>query len=167
MSRLYSYVGPSEILEASRSAQPGTLIEGLHQLLQWLNDHADDADATGLITATFVIDPYGKLRLASRRSEHVACASGGPVQSAGEITFSPDGEVVEVNNHSTGFCPEPDSWTACCEVFDSLGVKHPGEFSRKVIFRLCPTCNERNVVKDDWYVCDLCGEELPEQWNFQ
>jgi len=36
---------------------------------------------------TFVVDVDGVLRLAARRSEHVACAASGDVLSAGEITF--------------------------------------------------------------------------------
>lgn len=54
-------------------------------------------------TVTFVIDLDGKLRLADRNSEHVACAGGGPVLAAGEMTFLADGpdlEVVDVNNNS-------------------------------------------------------------------
>ena len=35
---------------------------------------------------TFVIGVDGVLRVADRRSEHVACAGGGDVLSAGELT---------------------------------------------------------------------------------
>jgi hypothetical protein len=61
---------------------------------------------------TFVIDLGGALRLAPRRGEHVACADGAPVLSAGEITFLRDQDrwtVSEVSNPSTGCCPDPAS----------------------------------------------------------
>ena len=57
----------------------------------------------------FVIDLTGTLRLAPRRSEHVACAGGGPVLSAGEIVFRRERggwTVGEVSNQSTGYCPD-------------------------------------------------------------
>jgi hypothetical protein len=47
-----------------------------------------------------------------------------------------------------------------------LGVPHPGRFTTAVVFRRCETCGERNVVKDGWFVCGVCGSELPPQWNF-
>jgi hypothetical protein len=25
---------------------------------------------------------------------------------------------------------------------------------------------QRNVVKDNWFVCGVCGAELPVKWNF-
>ena len=40
------------------------------------------------------------------------------------------------------------------------------DFTTRVVFRLCPACNERNIVKDGWFVCDLCGADLPGNWNF-
>ena len=165
--RLYAYVGPPEILDASRSANSGVVIEKHEELLEWLSSNSADASVEGSLTATIVIDKNGDLRLAPRRSEHVACAAGGPVLSAGEMTFSTTGEAIDVNNHSTGFCPEPESWPACEEALDRLGIDHPNGFTKQVVFRLCPKCNERNVVKDDWFSCDLCGSDLPKDWNFQ
>ena len=35
-----------------------------------------------------------------------------------------------------------------------------------IAFRRCPDCRERNLVKDSWLVCQLCGSDLPEEWNF-
>ena len=54
-------------------------------------------------------------RLADRHSEHVACAGGGPVLSAGEMFFLLEDSraaVVEVSNQSTGYWPETSSLTA-------------------------------------------------------
>jgi hypothetical protein len=165
--RLYAYVGPPEILDASRSANSGAVIKRHEELLEWLRSNSADTDLDGSLTVTFVVDKNGDLRLAPRRSEHVACAAGGPVLSAGEMMFASTGEVIDVNNHSTGFCPEPESWPVCEKALSRLGVDHPGGFTKSVVFRLCPKCKERNVVKDEWFSCDLCGSDLPNEWNFQ
>ena len=95
---------------STRSAEPGTVIKTKNDILDWIELNAAESNSDGTITATFVIDEDGNLRLSPRRSEHVACASGGPVLSAGELSLLPEGEVEEINNHSTGFCPEPESW---------------------------------------------------------
>ena len=81
------------------------------------------------------------------RSEHVACAAGGPVLSAGEITFDDECNVPEISNQSTGFCPEPESWSTVERALDRVGIEHPGGFTIAVVFRLCPKCHERNIVK--------------------
>ena len=134
----------------------------------WLNGHRPSKDG-GSLAASFVIDAEGRLRLADRRSEHIACASGGPVLSAGEIFFSAPREalvVEDVSNLSTGYCPEPESWTEVAAALDWLGVVHPGRFTMVIIFRRCSKCGERNVVKDCWFECQVCGGELPKAWNF-
>jgi putative hydrolase of HD superfamily len=33
------------------------------------------------------------------------------------------------------------------------------------VFRRCPDCRERNLVKDDDFRCALCGVDLPSRWN--
>src|SRR5688572_25409793 len=110
--RHYTYIGPPEIRESSKASKPGTPIHTLHDLSEWLSSNSSDIARDGTLTATFVVDGEGTLRLAPRRSEHIACAAGGAVLSAGEITFSQNDEVVEITNQSTGFCPEPESWPA-------------------------------------------------------
>jgi hypothetical protein len=167
--RLYSYVGPEPIRLKTQGLPGGRRIGSLANLKVWLAE-AQGAEAhDGLIAATFVIDPECRLRLASRRSEHVACAGSGPVLSAGEMFFSvgADGVAVEdVSNLSTGYCPEPESWAAVSEALDRIGVVHPGRFTTEVSFRRCTACGERNVVKDGWFECQVCGAELPLDWNF-
>jgi hypothetical protein len=111
------------------------------------------------------------LWIADRHSEHIACARGGPVLSAGELTFQIDRrtkqvEVVAVTNQSTGFCPEPESLPAVAAALDGLGIEHPGEFTTAMIFRRCANCGTTNVVKDGWFECAICGRELPGEWNF-
>jgi hypothetical protein len=118
---------------------------------------------------TFVVDLEGTLRLAPRRSEHVACAGGRPVLSAGEITFEPgpDGpEVTSATNQSTGYCPEPGSWTAVAAALDRIGVPRPGRFTDEFHFRRYSRCEERNIVKDGDFACAICEADLPAAWNF-
>jgi hypothetical protein len=74
--------------------------------------------------------------------------------------------VAEVTNQSTGYCPDPDSWPAVARALDRVGVRHPGSLTDKVIFRRCPTCGGRNIVRDDDFTCALCNSALPAQWNF-
>jgi hypothetical protein len=107
----------------------------------WLARSSEEEQAEPF---TFVIDLSGTLRIAPRRSEHVACAGGEPVLSAGEITFLHDAHgwvVSEISNHSTGYCPDPASWPAVGDALDRAGLRHPGRFA-------------------------LCGTDLPLTWNF-
>jgi hypothetical protein len=167
MTRLYEYVGPAEILERTRHQEPGSLIRTLPELRAWLRAHG--ALGGRELTATFVLDREGALRLADRRSEHVACAGAEPVRSAGELTFTlleEQGRVVAASNQSTGFCPEPESWSAVEAALDQLGVTHPGGFTAAFQFRRCPACGQTNLVKEGVFVCDACDAELPRAWNY-
>jgi hypothetical protein len=169
MRKLYYYVGPETIRRRAAISPPGTRITLAWDLVDWLKQSGLGVHASDLVPLTFVIDEQGALRVADRASEHVACAGGGPVLSAGEmfIVLREAGpEVVEVSNQSTGFCPEPESWLAVQEALDRLGIPHPVRFTLEVVFRRCPRCGERSVVKEGWYVCGLCGAELPSEWNF-
>ncbi len=165
MHPLYQYVGPEAIRMTCHGLPSGMIIRNTDDLRTWLASHAMDAQPDGSLTATFVIDHAGLLRLAPRQSEHVACAGGGPVLSAGEITFVGQ-DVIAATNQSTGFCPEPESWLAVAAALDAVGIAHPDKFTQCIIFRRCPGCGERSIVKDDWYVCELCGSDLPPKWNF-
>jgi hypothetical protein len=55
-----------------------------------------------------------------------------------------------------GYCPE----SSCCDaVEDALwlaGIEHPGGFTSAFELRRCPGCGERNLVKDEYYVCAAC-----------
>jgi len=158
MTRLYRYVGPPDILAKATRSSPGTRIESV-------SDLAARSQGQGLVGFTFVVDEHGSLLIADRRSEHVACAGGRPVLSAGEM-FVRGGEVVEIANRSTGYCPEPGSWPAVAAALDRAGIAHPARFTHEVIFRRCLSCQERCIVKDGWFVCAVCGTELPADWNF-
>src|SRR5918911_838983 len=68
------------------------------------------------------------LRLAARRTEHVACAQGAPVLAAGEIRFTRADvlpQVLEITNQSTGYCPEPESWPAVAAALSAIGLAAP------------------------------------------
>lgn len=167
MARRYQYVGPSEIRLAAERTSPGTVITTVELLNRWIA-LADDRKSGESVTATFVIDIDGQLRLADWHSEHVAASGGKAVLSAGEITFVRRGnriQIEELTNQSTGFCPEPESWTAVETALNQIGVEHPAGFTRECIFRRCPTCGQINIVKDDWFVCAVCQRELPSDWN--
>ena len=156
-ARIYQYVGPAEVLASVRPEIVG------HTVLA-----REDITAAGE-PFTFVIDLDGTLRLAPRRSEHVACAGGEPVLSAGEISFGrgPGGwEVTSVTNQSTRYCPEVASWPAVARALDRIGVPHPGRFTDEFTFRRCPQCGERNLVRDGDFTCAICDAELPASWNF-
>jgi hypothetical protein len=96
---------------AAAGAPAGTAIRARHDLERWLADNASEREG-GLVPATFIVSLAGDLHIASRRSEHVACAAGQPVLSAGELFFEhrPAARVAAASNLSTGYCPEPASW---------------------------------------------------------
>ena len=172
-NRIYHYVGSKEIREAARSAPEGKIIRSTEELLCWLKEVDTEVLPDGTFIATFVIDTQGEFRVAPRRSEHVACASGGPVLSAGEVTLAVENSksesqvsVVEISNQSTGFCPEPESWPSVAIALDTIPLERPGSFTREIVFRLCQGCNQRNIVKDCHFVCELCDAELSQTWNF-
>ena len=96
---------------------------------------------------TFVVGVDGILRVADRRSEHVACAGGGEVLSAGALTAERDA-ITEISSRPTGYRPELESWPALAAVRDAAGIVRPGHFTFKAIFRRCPQCGERNLVKN-------------------
>lgn len=117
---------------------------------------------------TFVVDAAGVLRLAPRRSEHVVCANGEAVLSAGEMRFRRKAGlwvVSEVSNQSTGYCPDVSSWPTVAVALDAVGIAHPSGFTHEVVFRCCPSCRQLNIVREDDFVCVFCDAELPREWN--
>lgn len=166
-ARSYRYVGPEHVRAGAAGAAGGAAIDDEGELARWLAGHAGEVEQ-GAVPATFVVSLDGVLRLASRRSEHVACAGGQPVLAAGEMFFEhrPPVRVVAASNLSTGYCPEPASWDAVAAALDRAGVGHPGRFTSEFAFRRCDECGERNLIKDDHFVCAICGADLPADWNF-
>jgi hypothetical protein len=168
MPKLYQYVGPTRILEEARHQPPGFEVRTEAELRAWLVSHG--VGRRQVMTVTFVVDEAGNLRVAHRRSEHVACSGGGSVRSAGELTLAMVGKQVRVadaSNQSTGFCPEPTSWPEVQRALDASGIQHPGEFTSVFYFRRCPACGQTNIIKDEIFHCDACDAELPQAWNFE
>jgi hypothetical protein len=164
--KLYTYVGPAAISARANANSGGSVIETRAELEVWLGKYRLP-HSPAVIIATFVIDTNGKLRLAVRRSEHVLCAGGMPVYAAGEMSLDTVNlSVVEVTNQSTGYCPEPESWTTVATALDGLGIEHPGQYTTSLIFRRCPKCEATNIVKDRWFKCAVCGAALPDAWNY-
>ena len=165
---MYRYVGPTSVRSQAENA--GTLITSVSDLDAWLTPmrkHGAPSDAVSIV-CTFVIDEVGALRVADRASEHVACANGGPVMSAGEMTFAHSvvgSRVEEVSNQSTGYCPEPKSWSSVVAALDAIPLPHPDGFTLVYQFRRCPICGQINLIKDDDYTCAVCEAKLPRQWN--
>jgi len=160
--RPFKYIGPSKIMADSIGSPKGTPIASRDAAVAWVHEHADEEAGW----ATYVVSVAGMLLVAPRRSEHVACAGGESVLAAGEIRFDAASTVVDVSNNSTGYCPREDCWDAVCSALDRAGLRHPGGLTLVTVFRRCPMCGERNLVKDDWFFCAMCDAALPKRWNF-
>lgn len=161
--RKYQYVGDGA--EAAATTPPGRQIMRRRDLDEFLSERIDEVEEP----FTYVVVD-GVLRVAARRSEHVACAGHGPVEAAGEISFERDDDgrwrVSEVSNQSAGYCPESSCFDAVDHALSLPGIEHPGGFTSAFEFRRCPGCGERNLVKDDYYACGACDTPLPDSWNF-
>ena len=164
-TRRYRYVGPPDLRSAVRPGSTGHAVRCATDLATWLSGR-ETAELSEPFT--YVVAADGLLRLAPRRSEHVACAGGGDVLAAGEMGFrhvSACWAVHEVTNLSTGYCPDLDSWHAVARALDRAGVAHPGRFTHEVVFRRCERCGECSVVREGDFVCVFCGADLPVAWN--
>ena len=161
----FRYVGPASIRAACESDPAGRVIRDLESLRAWLDAlHRDDPDADGW--ATYTVGTDGALRLAHRRTEHVACAGAGEVFAAGEIQWDASGEIVWLSNNSTGFCPDVTCFDAVSAALSAAGVSPPPAFDHAVTFRRCPACGERSIIKDDDFRCGVCEAPVPRVWNF-
>ncbi|BAY26380.1 hypothetical protein NIES2100_61950 [Calothrix sp. NIES-2100] len=168
MSRLYRYVGAEDIRLSVAASPVGIPIFSVNDLHNWINQTMQKPNNWGLIPATFVIDNEGYLRVADRHSEHIACAGGESVLSAGEIFFTCNQhgfEVAEITNQSTGYCPESESWFQVEKALEKIPILHPGNFTTEFIFRRCPVCRQLNIVKDELFLCAVCNANLPKIWN--
>jgi hypothetical protein len=169
--RLYHYAGPDGVAQSVMDCTAGVSIQTIDDVARWISDTQQKPDADGTVMATFVVDEMGTLRIADRRSEHVACAGGGPVLAAGEITFGRIGkswEVLALTNQSAGYCPEPQSWQAASIALKAAKLNYggPDRFEPAFEFRRCPCCAAINLVHDGLFECSLCGAGLTAHWNF-
>ncbi|PIB03601.1 hypothetical protein B1C81_36440 [Streptomyces sp. HG99] len=165
LGRRYRYVGPPDLRALVRPEAEGRSIHSAADFVDWASALAAVELAEPF---TFVVDSAGVLRLAPRRSEHVVCAGGGPVLGAGEMSFRKESGqwvVGEVSNQSTGYCPDISSWSAVAGALDAAGIEHPPGFTCEVVFRRCPACGQLNIVREEDFICALCDEALPREWN--
>lgn len=168
--RLYRYVGPKSIADRVSVSLGGSPVRSSADVLGWVRRSGQKPDAGGCVIAAFVVDDSGVLLVADRRSEHVACAGGRRVQSAGEITFEIDGQsvgVAGVSNQSTGYCPEPESWPAVAAALSAAGLPPPTGFDPACVFRRCVGCGSLTLIKEGVFECGVCGAELPAAYNCQ
>ena len=165
---MYRHLHPEKI-QAHPENSTRAQITAAQDVIQWMQQMRQRPDNDHTVTATFIVDLEGVFWIADRRSEHLACAQGHDVLSAGEITFHVDAKavrVISVSNQSLGYCPEPESWPSVAKALEAAGIEAPARFTTEFTFRLCEACNTTNVVRDDWFVCAMCGAELSRNWNF-
>ncbi|MFE2411480.1 hypothetical protein ACFXDE_24340 [Kitasatospora sp. NPDC059408] len=165
--RAYRYVGPPELWGGGGPG--GQLVRTEPEFADWVGERTAAELAEPF---TFVVDLAGFLRLAPRRSEHVVCAGGELVLSAGEVRFERGDDAdfhgwtaEEVSNQSTGYCPDVVSWSAVAAALERIGVRRPGGFTHGIVFRRCPGCRGVNVVREGSFVCVFCDGDLPVRWN--
>jgi hypothetical protein len=166
----YRYVGPEDIQAMAPELPLRVCIERAEDVRRWIKEAEPILAADRSVTATFVITTDSKLWIADRHSDHVHCARGEAVLSAGEITFTIEKDCVEiaaVTNQSTGYCPEPDSYTAVAAALGKAGLAYPDGFTSSFLFRRCPSCRAINLVKDDWFYCGVCRGPLPTERNIE
>jgi len=167
--RQYCYVGSHNLLQILQQPSQRAHVHNADDVLQWIKETHQALNVDKTIIATFIIDLGQQLWIADQRSEHVRCAVGQPVLSAGEMTFavySNHVEVVEVTNQSTGYCPEPESWEDVAATLTRTGLSFPSDFTTAYLFRRCEKCGATNIVKDMWFECGVCQAPLSQQWNF-
>lgn len=164
-SHNYYYIGPHDLLSSLSERHH---IQGAQDVSGWISQ-TKQQPKNGMVVATFIVNTAGQLWVADRHSEHVACALGQPVLSAGEMTFALNGKqmsVVEVSNQSLGYCPEPSSWPAVAAALDKSALSHPSNFTSAYVIRRCEKCQSKNIIKDGVYECGVCQSLLPLEWNF-
>lgn len=161
MHRVFRYVGPPEIAAHARTEPAGAAIDSPHDLERV----ARTLDRRDVVTTTYVVDLDGVLRIADRASEHVACAGGRPVLAAGELEVN-GGRAVSATNLSTGYCPQPECWSALAAALDRAGITRPVAFTHAFEMRRCEACGARQVIKDSELECAECGAAVSARWNF-
>jgi hypothetical protein len=166
---LYSFVGPPQIRMSADFETPRHEVKNAAALLQWARQM--DGAIKGLrdFVFTYVVLPEQRLFVADRRSEHVACARGDAVLTAGELFVSLVNGRLQVDgasNLSTGYCPEPGSWRALQLALEGTDLGSLEGFEPSFEFRRCEWCEQNCLIKDEVFECPGCNVELPQHWNF-
>lgn len=164
----YSYVGAEKIKEETDLTIGGYKIVEVEDIKEWIQGRPSEL-ANGTITATFVISEEEELIINGRHTEHIMCAKGHNVLSAGEVIFQLEANEIsisEISNQSTGYCPKPASWPIVEMVLAKIGIEYPEGFTNAYDFRYCEACKNINLIKDDVYQCLVCNSDLDLEWNF-
>ncbi|KOY84661.1 hypothetical protein AD998_19655 [bacterium 336/3] len=163
---MYKYIGAKEILKQVSEEKAGKVILSQKDIIDWISDTNHKFNSEHEIIATFVIDLNENLRINDRRSEHVVCANGEEVLSAGEITFKKDKlegiSISQITNQSTGYCPSAKSWEFVKQALLKINIDFPDFFTTEFIFSVCKNCGIINIVKDEFYYCLSCESDLEE-----
>jgi hypothetical protein len=167
MKELYSYVGPKELLELVSDDVDRICISSLSEVHKWLKRTNQILDRNNSVTSTYIIDIKGVIWIGDRHMEHVVCAKGQPVLSAGEITLTINETINAsfITNQSTGFCPKPQSWKYTKLALEQANIRYPEELSVALEFRICTHCNTINIIKENHFYCAVCDNQLPNDWN--
>ena len=168
----YEYIGPKRILKRVVQEYMGLEISQKEDIEKWIKETNQKISKDQLIVATFVINKSGKLLISDRHSEHVQCANGENVLSAGEIGFEIENNKLQrvsfISNQSTGYCPSPKSWDKVEECLRKINdLEFPDYFNPKFIFSYCPNCKTLKIIKEDFYLCYRCDGELYDEATFQ
>lgn len=167
--KIYHYVGNSKIKDnLSKLSHRLNVISSL-SVSRWLTQTPHPKNPDNSITLTFIVDTDWNLWVNYRHSEHILCADGGDVLSAGEMTVDLNNDhvdIVAITNQSTGYCPEPESYPAVKLALSKTDIPHPPHFTTAYDFRLCDVCGTTNLIKDDWFVCGVCDRDLSLTWNY-
>ncbi|AFM06300.1 hypothetical protein Fleli_3998 [Bernardetia litoralis DSM 6794] len=167
--QLYSYVGSQEIFDSVDINFVGYKISKSKDILNWIEKTAQELINNSII-ATFIINENHQLVINDRHSEHVQCAGGKNVISAGEISFLIEKKdkisINEISNQSTGYCPKPESWKYVEKVLSKIEIEYPNYFTLAFDFRLCTNCQTINLIKEQVFECQMCETELDLKWNF-
>ncbi len=167
----YPYIGPISILQRIQEQHQGTLITSIQDIENWLKENNQRGDDYGNIVVTFVILPHYELRISDRHIEHVQCANGSEVLSAGEMTFAIDKKKVfsisQITNQSTGYCPAIESWQHVEKAIQTLDLPKPIQFEPAYLFSYCESCQSLKIIKDEDYFCYTCQVALMTSKAFQ
>ena len=148
-TQLYSYVGSEEILKIANFDFKGYKVSDVNDIIDWIESNSQEI-INHSVTATFIISENQELFINDRHSEHVVCAGGKKVLSAGEISFMIDKNdisISEISNQSTGYCPKSESWIEVNKVLQKIGIDYPDYFTTAFEFRLCTSCRSINLIK--------------------
>ncbi len=159
--KAYPYIGPPERRELGDLPCARQCVVNARNILDWIGQTHPKQHITHTITATFIVDIAGYLWIADRHYEHVACAQGQSVLSAGEITFAQeDGlEITALSNQSTGYCPHVKTWPAVARALSRAQLTFPATWTLACTFARCTQCHTLHLIKHESWICAVCNAD--------